>query len=97
MCIIFLFLYRFALGLGLVSANYLKVMTIFFLQIPTLLIFSYYGNVNWVVGFILAIGSAIGAKIAVHLNLKKGANFIQKALFLTSILLILSLFKDKFF
>ena len=45
----------------------------------------------------LVRGAGGGAKIAVHLNLKKGTNLIQKALFLTSILLILSLFKDKIF
>jgi uncharacterized membrane protein YfcA len=98
MGILFLFFFRLGMGLPLLYANYLKVCTIFFLQIPTLFIFQINGNINWQVGVILGIGSAIGARIAVEINVQeKGKKIIEKTLLITSILLILSLFKDQFF
>ena len=98
MGILFLFFFRLGMGIDLLYANYLKVCTIFILQIPTLIVFQSHGNIDWKVGIILGIGSAIGARIAVEMNVKeKGKKLIEKSLLITSLLLILSLFKDKFF
>jgi len=66
-----------ASGLELVKANALKNFIVM-LYIPiTLIIFALNNQVNYEMGLIMGIGSIVGARIAVKLSIKKGANFIR--------------------
>jgi hypothetical protein len=64
-------------GYDLVKANAIKVFIILIWSPVILLVFIFYGQVNYLYGIILSIGSAIGALIASRLAVKKGASFVR--------------------
>ncbi|MCS6967227.1 MAG: sulfite exporter TauE/SafE family protein [Cytophagales bacterium] len=55
---------------NLQETTILKLSVVFFINIPSLLIFIYYGQVEWVYGSIMAIGQSIGANLAARFALK---------------------------
>jgi len=64
-------------GYNLLKANILKNVLVL-LYVPfSLIIFTLQGNVYWSFGLIHAIGNMIGAGLAAHLAVKKGAPFIR--------------------
>ena len=63
--------------MNLVHINMHKVFVIFIYTIPALAIFIYSGNVNWILGISLAIGSAIGGLIASYVTVKGGEKVIR--------------------
>jgi uncharacterized membrane protein YfcA len=64
-------------GFDLVKANAIKVFVVL-LYIPfSLLVFIYYGQVNWLYGLIIAIGSVSGAYIASRMAVNKGVDFVK--------------------
>ncbi len=64
-------------GFDLVKANAIKVFIVLAYAPFTLLVFLWYGQVNWKYGLILAIGAVIGALIASRLAVSKGVNFVK--------------------
>jgi uncharacterized protein len=76
-------------GYDLVKANAVKNLIVFLYAIFALLVFMIDGKVNYLYGFVLSIGSVIGALIASYLAVKKGAGFIRAVIVLSVILTIL--------
>jgi uncharacterized membrane protein YfcA len=76
-------------GYDLVKANAVKNLIVFFYAIFALLVFIISGQVNYLYGLILSIGSVIGALIASYLAVKKGAGFIRAIIILSVILTII--------
>jgi uncharacterized membrane protein YfcA len=52
------------------ESTILKLSVVFFINIPSFLIFVYYNQVDWIYGGIMAIGQSIGATIAARFALK---------------------------
>jgi len=64
-------------GYDLLQANILKNVFVL-LYIPfSLVVYVWQGNVYWHFGLIHAVGNIIGASVAAHLAIKKGAPFIR--------------------
>jgi uncharacterized membrane protein YfcA len=78
-------------GYDLVKANAVKNLIVFFYAIFALLVFMIDGKVNYLYGVILSVGSMIGALIASHLAVKKGAGFIRLVILLSVILTVLQI------
>ena len=78
-------------GYDLVKANAVKNLIVFFYAIFALLVFMIDGSVHYLYGLILSAGSIIGALIASHLAVKKGAGFIRAVIIATVILTILQI------
>ena len=64
-------------GFDLVKANAVKVFIVLAYAPFTLLIFLYYGQINWTYGLILSIGNVIGAIVASRMAVKKGVGFVK--------------------
>jgi len=64
-------------GFDLVKANAVKVFIVLAYAPFTLLVFLYYGQVNWLYGLVLAIGNVAGALIASRMAVKKGVPFVK--------------------
>jgi uncharacterized protein len=79
------------IGYDLVKANAVKNLIVFFYAIFALLVFIVNGQVNYLYGIILSVGSIIGALIASYLAVKKGAAFIRAVIVLSVILTILQI------
>ena len=65
------------LQLKLVKVNMYKVTIILFYTIPALLIFIFTKNIDWILGFVLAAGNAMGGWIGAKLSVKKGDKLIR--------------------
>jgi uncharacterized protein len=78
-------------GYDLVKANAVKNLIVFFYAIFALLVFMIDGNINYMYGLILSAGSIIGALIASHFAVKKGAGFIRAVILASVILTILQI------
>ncbi|HRY99882.1 MAG TPA: sulfite exporter TauE/SafE family protein [Bacteroidales bacterium] len=64
-------------GYDLVRANAIKVMVVL-LYVPfTLLVFMLSDQVNYLYGFIMAIGNVLGAVLASRMAVKRGSVFVQ--------------------
>lgn len=74
--IIILFLHFFN-HMSLVRANATKVAVVCIYTLSALVVFILNDKVNWSVGFVLAIGNAIGAWIASRVSVNKGDGFIK--------------------
>jgi hypothetical protein len=79
------------IGYDLVKANAVKNLIVFFYAIFALLVFMVDGKVNYLYGIILSVGSMVGALIASHLAVKKGAGFIRLVILLSVILTVLQI------
>ena len=64
-------------GYDLVKANAIKVLIILVWAPFILVVFIYYGQVNFLYGLILSVGNVAGALIASRLAVKKGASFVR--------------------
>ncbi len=67
-------------GFSMVEANAVKVFVIMLYTLLILPVFVYAHQVNFLIGIILGLGSIIGARIAIHISVKKGDKFIRIAL-----------------
>jgi uncharacterized protein len=76
-------------GYDLVKANAVKNLIVFFYAIFALLVFMILGQVWYIYGLILSVGSVIGALIASHFAVKKGAPFIRAVIMISVILSVL--------
>ncbi len=64
-------------GHNLIKSNGIKILVIFFLNIPALIIFIYKGLVNWRIGLTLGIGTMIGAWIGANVACKRDSSFTR--------------------
>jgi uncharacterized membrane protein YfcA len=64
-------------GYDLVRANAVKVLIVLMYMPFSFLVFWYFGDINWIYGLVMTIGSVIGAFIASHLAVKKGIIFVK--------------------
>lgn len=64
-------------GVDLVKSNVLKLFIVLFYTPVALAVFMYYGQVDYKLGFILALGNALGAWTAARFALRWGARFIR--------------------
>ncbi len=90
----YLLLISIVLGTGydLVKANAIKVFIVL-LYIPfSLLVFMYNHQVNYLYGFVLAIGNIIGALVASKFAIKNGANFVRWVIFVVVIIIAANIF-----
>jgi uncharacterized membrane protein YfcA len=69
-----------AVGYDLVRANAVKVGIILFFTIFALAIFVINDQVNWAIGFILAIGNMIGAWVGARVAVERGAVWVRRLL-----------------
>ncbi len=70
-------------GMSLVKVNSLKVFIILIYTISSLLVFIIDGKVDFILGFTLAIGNAIGAYIGSNFAVSKGDKWIRILLIVT--------------
>ena len=78
-------------GYDLLKANVLKNVLVLCYIPFSLLIYVWQGNVCVTYGFIHAIGNIIGAQIAAHLAIKKGAPFIRYIVLVLIVIVILQI------
>lgn len=64
--------------LDLIRSNAIKVTVVLFCQLAALIVFLVAGQVNWFAGLSLAAGSASGAAVAVHLQVRKGTAWVRR-------------------
>jgi len=76
-------------GLDLVKANAAKNLIVFLYAIFALAVFLIDGQVNYLYGLILSVGSVTGALLASWLAVKKGAEFIRWVIVLSVVLTLL--------
>ncbi|MEJ2759815.1 MAG: sulfite exporter TauE/SafE family protein [Anaerolineales bacterium] len=67
-------------GYNLVRANAVKVGIIFLFTLAALGVFIFSDQVNWLVGFVLAIGNMFGGWIAAKLAIRRGATWVRTLL-----------------
>ncbi len=65
------------LGLDLVRTNATKVLVVLVYSLFALVIFTFYGQVVWLLGLVLGVGSMVGAWMGVHFAVKRGATAIR--------------------
>ncbi len=64
-------------GVNLVRANSYKVLVVATYTLFALLMFALRGQVNWLLGLILAVGNGTGGWIASRLSVEKGDRFVR--------------------
>jgi uncharacterized membrane protein YfcA len=69
-----------AVGYDLVRANAVKVGIVLFFTVFALAVFIKNGQVNFLIGFILAIGNMLGAWIGAKVAVEKGAEWVRRLL-----------------
>ena len=79
-------------GYDLFKANVLKNVLVLMYVPFSVFIFAWQGNLYWSFGLIHAIGNIIGASLAAHLAIKKGAPFIRYIVIVLTVIVILQLF-----
>lgn len=77
---------------SLIRVNFFKLIIVFVYTIPVLLFFVLNGNVEWLLGFIMAAGSMAGAWLAAHISVKKGDKIIKYVLAVTIVIMAVKLF-----
>ncbi|MEA3495319.1 MAG: sulfite exporter TauE/SafE family protein [Bacteroidota bacterium] len=82
----------FSTGYELVKANALKVFIILCYTPFSLLVFVIHGDVDWLYGVILAIGTMAGAFLASKFAIEKGAKFVRWIVIIVILVTILKLF-----
>jgi uncharacterized membrane protein YfcA len=75
------------LRLDLVNVNMYKVFIVLVYTVPALLIFMWSGDVDWLLGWILAAGSALGGWLAVKAAIRGGEKIIRIALVVSLLLM----------
>ncbi len=78
-------------GYDLVKANAVKNLIVFFYAIFALAVFMINGQVHYMYGLLLSVGSVVGALIASYFAVKKGAGFIRAVIILSIILTVLQI------
>ena len=77
--------------MNLVRVNSVKVGVAFIYTIGALTTFAFSGNINWLYGLILAIGTSIGAWISSRFSVDSGEDFIKLVMILMVVFMALKL------
>lgn len=80
------------LKMNLVYVNMHKVTIVMMYMVPTLAIYAWTGNVDWILGLVLGAGSAIGGWWAAHASVKGGEKVIRYMLGFAIFVMALKLF-----
>ena len=83
-------------GFDLIQTNAVKIMVVLFSTCIALAIFIAHGQVNYIYGLVLGIGSAIGAWAATFVAVKKGHAWIRGFVLLMVIIFAAKLTYDSF-
>lgn len=78
-------------GYDLVRANAVKVGIVLFFTVFALAVFVVNDQVDWTIGFILAIGNMLGAWIGAKVAVERGAEWVRRLLVLVVIISALNL------
>ncbi len=89
--IFIMFILRSFLKIDLVKVNVHKVFIAFIFTIPAFFIFVFHGQIDWIAGFILGIGSIFGAWFSAKTVLKLGEKVVKIVLLISSFLIALDL------
>ena len=76
----------------LVRATALRVCCTLGFTIVALIVFLSRGQVDWIIGLVLAAGSSIGAQIGVHTVIKLRPETLRKILFLMTLVAVVMAF-----
>lgn len=79
-------------GLSLVKINSIKVFVVLIYMLSSLPVFIFSGNVNWLLGLILAVGNGFGAWLGSALAVNKGEKWIKAVLVIAVALMVGNLF-----
>jgi len=82
MGLVMLMLFNQSFGYDFLESNVLKLALIFIYTLFALLIFQSVGQVAWLEGSILAVGSGLGSHIGAHVAIKSGERLVQRFVFL---------------
>ena len=79
-------------GMTMNQSNGIKLLIVLFYTIPSLLLFVYYGQVNWLYGLLLAVGQTFGAILAATYATKypKAPIYIR---YLLIVILLISIYR----
>jgi uncharacterized protein len=72
-------------GYNLVSANAVKNLIVLVFTAAALVVFVLNDQVNWTLGLLLGAGQAVGAWVAVHFAVQRGAQFVRWAVVVITI------------
>jgi uncharacterized membrane protein YfcA len=72
-------------GYNLVGANALKNLVVLVFTMAALVVFVINDQVQWTLGLLLGAGQAVGAWVAVHFAVKRGAAFVRWAVVVITI------------
>ena len=79
------------LKINLIFVNMHKVFITMIFTVPALIIFVWTDNVDWLLGFVLAAGSALGGWWAARLSVRRGERIIRYVLILAIFIVSLKL------
>jgi uncharacterized membrane protein YfcA len=74
-----------AAGYELVGANAMKNLIVLVFTVAALVVFVVHDQVEWMLGLLLGAGQAVGAWVAAHFAVKRGAEFVRWAVVVISI------------
>jgi hypothetical protein len=81
-------------GFDLVATNAVKVFVVFLFTAAALIVFILHGQVNYLLGVSMGIGSAAGAWLATHFAVTKGHAWIRAFVIITVVLFAAKLLLD---
>lgn len=90
---ILMFVISKVLHKNLVKTNFHKSFIVLIYTVPSFIIFVINGNVDWILGLILGIGSSIGSFWAVRSSLKNGEKIIKPIMIVSILIIVAKLFK----
>ncbi|HOI00788.1 MAG TPA: sulfite exporter TauE/SafE family protein [Bacteroidales bacterium] len=79
-------------GYDLVKANAIKVLIVLISAPFTLFVFIYYGQVDYLYGFVLGIGNVVGALVASRLAVSRGVVFVKWVIIIMILLTSIQMF-----
>ena len=79
------------MNLNLVHTNMHKVFIVLVFTIPAIIVFVVTGNMDYILGFVLAIGNAVGGWFSAKVAIKKGEKFIRIILVIAIIIMSLKM------
>lgn len=76
-------------GFDLVRANAVKIFVVLLLTVPALAVFIWHDQIDWLLGFVLALGNASGGWLASRVAVTKGHDWLKRVV--SAVVLVLAL------
>lgn len=83
-------------GFDLVVTNAVKVLVVFIFTLAALAVFMLHGQVNYLFGTVLGLGSALGGWLGTHVAVKKGHDWVRAFVSVVVVLFALQLLVESF-